>query len=200
MLPKKLNHPYEKVLVKNHLTILKDEDRHLRFGAMLNDESIEKYVDDQWNEQGAWFGIYDGNKIIACVHVAVVGDEAELGLSVEPEYRGQKIGQRLFERAVLYIKSMNIKHVFMHCLSENAVMKHIANKYGMTMITSYGETDARTTIDFPFTPLDAINEAVAQQLALYDNSIRAFAKAWTSYIERIWDSLPKHPQVKVNNG
>ena len=200
MLPKKLSHPYEKVLVKNHLSSLKEEDRRLRFGALLNDESIENYVEDQWNGDGAWFGIYDDNIIIACVHVAVVGEEAELGLSVEPNHRGQKIGQRLFERAVLYIKSRNIKHVFMHCLSENAVMKHIANKYGMTMVTSYGETDARTTIDLPYTPLDAINEAVAQQLALYDNSIRAFAKAWTNYIERIWDTLPKHPQVKVNNG
>lgn len=201
MLPKRLHHPFEKILVKNHLTALKDHDRHLRFGAALSDEGIESYVDQQWYADGAWFGVYDGpNKIIALVHVAVVGDEAELGLSVEPEYRGQKLGQRLFERAVMYIKSKNIKHVFMHCLSENAVTRHIANKYGMTMITSQGETDARAVIDFPYTIVDPLQEAVAQNLALYDNSIRAIAKMWSDYIERIWDSIPKQQLKKVSNG
>lgn len=200
MLPKKLNHPIEKLLVKKHLTSLNLEDRHLRFGAVMSDEAIEAYVDSQWDADGAWLGVYDGDHIIALAHIAIVGEEAELGLSIEPKYRGQKLGQRLFERAVLYIKSRNIKHVFMHCLSENAVMRHIANKYNMTMVTSHGETDARATIDFPFTPFDTINEVVAQQLALYDNSIRAFANVWTSYIERIWDTLPKQPHMKVING
>ena len=200
MLPKKLNHPYEKVLVKNHLTSLKNNDRHLRFGAALSDEAIETYVDKQWNEEGAWFGVYDGQVIIALVHVGVENGEAELGLSVEPQYRGQKLGQRLFERAVVYLKSKDIKHVFMHCLSENSVMKHIANKYGMTMVTSQGETDARATIDFPYTIMDPLQEAVAQNLALYDNSIRAIAKMWSDYIERIWDSIPKQQLKKVSNG
>lgn len=200
MLPQKLTQYSEKTRVVMHLHSLGADDRRLRFGSVVDDNFITRYVDDYWNKQGAWFGTFDGSVIVAVVHVAINGDEAELGLSVDPQYRGKKLGQKLFERAAFYIKSKNIKHVFMHCLSENAAMRHLAHKYGMTLVTQYGETDARAAIDFPYNPLDPINEAVAQQLALYDNSIRAISKLWSSYIERIWDSLPKTQLKKVSNG
>lgn len=199
MLPTKLDRYNQKPHVVAHFCRLGLEDRRLRFGAPISDEAMQKYVDDYWTHPGAWFGIYDGSKLIACVHVAVVNGEAELGLSVEPDYRGQKLGRKLFERAVVFIKSKAIKHVYMHCLSENAVVRHLAKAYGMTMVTSHGETDARATIDFPFTPMDTINEAVAQQLALYDNGIRAFAKYWVNNIERVWETLPMH-KLKDRNG
>lgn len=199
MLPTKLTYEYQKEPVKAHLKSLQQSDRRLRFGVVLTDEAIDNYVDQSWNKPGAWFGTFDGIQLIALVHVAVDDREAELGLSVDPHYRDRKLGQKLFERAVFYIKSRNIKHVYMHCLSENAAMKHLAHKYGMTTISEYGETDARATIDFPFTPLDSLTEAVAQQLALYDNNIRAFAKVWNDYIERIWDTLPKQTMKKAVN-
>lgn len=193
MIPQKLSHFYEKPLVVSHLQSMSQEDRRLRFGVVLSDDSIQKYVDNQWDKPGAWFGAFDGEKIVAVVHVAIdeKTNEAELGLSVDPHVRGQKLGQKLFERAVIFLRSKNVHHVFMHCLSENAAMKHIASKYNMVLVTQYGETDARTTIDFPFTVIDPINEAVAQQLALYDNSIRAIASMWSRYIERIWNTIPK---------
>lgn len=191
MLPQKLTRYNEKTKVVQHLQTLKEDDRRLRFGTIVTDEYIVKYVDEYWDTEGAWFGVYDGLTIVAVVHVSVSGKEAELGLSVDNHYRDRKIGQKLFERAAFYIRSKNIKHVFMHCLSENAAMRHLAHKYGMTLVTQSGETDARAAIDFPFNPLDPLNEAVAQQLALYDNGIRAMAKMWSNYIERIWDSLPK---------
>lgn len=200
MIPQRLTHFYEKPLVINHLQSMNDSDRRLRFGVVMSDESIEKYVDDQWDKPGAWFGAFDGERIVAVVHVAVdeKTNEAELGLSVDPEARGHKLGQKLFERAVIFLRSKNVRHVFMHCLSENSVMRHIASKYDMVLVTQYGETDARTTIDFPYTVMDPINEAVAQQLALYDNSIRTIASMWSRYIERIWNTIPK--LEKVNNG
>lgn len=192
MLPQKLTQYYQKTKVVKHLLSLGDNDRRLRFGSCVNDDYIVKYVDDYWNANGAWFGTFDGDDVIAVVHVSVLDKEAELGLSVDSHYRDRKLGQKLFERAVFYIRSKNIKHVFMHCLSENATMRHLAHKYGMTIVTQSGETDARALIDFPFQPVDFLNEAVAQQLALYDNGIRAIAKAWGNYIERIWDSLPNN--------
>lgn len=200
MLPQKLSHYYEKTLVTKHLQELADTDRRLRFGFIVTNDYIARYVDEYWDKPGAWFGTYDGSNLVAVVHVSILKDEAELGLSVNVGYRHRKLGQKLFERAAIYIKSKNIKHVFMHCLSENMAMRHMAQKYGMTTITSFGESDARTTIDFPFTPLDSMNEAVAQQLALYDNGIRAMAKLWTDYIERIWDSIPKSQLKKETNG
>lgn len=193
MIPQKLSHFYEKPLVVDHLQSMSQDDRRLRFGIALSDDSIQKYVDGQWDEPGAWFGAFDGGKIVAVAHVAIneKTNEAELGLSVDRNVRGQKLGQKLFERAVIFLRSKNVHHVFMHCLSENAVMKHIAGKYDMVLVTQYGETDARTTIDFPFTVIDPINEAVAQQLALYDNSVRAIASMWSKYIERVWNTIPK---------
>jgi len=198
MLPQRLKYEIQKPLVIKHLTSLVDNDRRLRFGGVLSDESIASYVDKQWDADGAWFGTFDGEELIAVVHVAITDNEAEIGLSVDPHYRDRKLGQKLFERAAFYIRSEGIQHVYMHCLSENAAMKHMAQKYNMTTVSQYGETDARAVVDAPYTPMDSVTEAVAQQLALCDNSIRVTSSMWSKYIERLWNVLPKKSMRNVN--
>lgn len=71
MIPQKLSHFYEKPLVVDHLQSMSQDDRRLRFGIALSDDSIQKYVDGQWDEPGAWFGAFDGGKIVAVAHVAI---------------------------------------------------------------------------------------------------------------------------------
>lgn len=202
MLPKKLDQPIEKNYSLKHLKSLTSEDRRLRFGSVVNDETIEQYVDKMWDQDGAWFGIYDSKnptKIVALCHVAILNGEGELGLSVLPKYRNKKIGNKLFDRGVMFLVSRNIKKVFMHCLSENAAMRHMAQKAGMTVVTQYGETDARAIIDIPYNPMQGVTELFAQNLAIYDNTFRLATGAFSSYIEKMWQYIPKPKLKKVNH-
>lgn len=182
MIPKKLRSESEKELLAEHLKTLGPEDRYLRFGHPANDEAIQKYVDSSWESEGRWMGIIENGKIIAAIHVALEGEgRAELGLTVDPRWRGKKLGQSLFERSIVYLKARHVKDVFMHCLSENAVMKHIASKNHMKMFSSYGETEADLHLP-DSTPIDAYCEVVVEQLAIYDNNVRGARNVWKTIL------------------
>ena len=85
------------------------------------------------------------------VHVAFSGENAELGLSVLDGRRGTGLGSALFARAVIHLRNRGATEVFVHCLSENAAMMHLARKHGMRVIPEGAETEARLAID-PATP------------------------------------------------
>lgn len=167
MLARKLS-IIDKYKLITHLQNLKGEDRRLRFGGSVNDEYIAEYVEKSFTQDCKWFGIdhIDGHLVAAC-HVAVLDNDAELGCSVDREYRGQGFAQLMFDRAVTWLRTKNINHVFMHCLSENGAMKHIARKNEMTVVSEYGESDAEVDLEppSPFTPLV---DAYADRMAIYD--------------------------------
>jgi hypothetical protein len=74
----------------------------------------------------------------------------------------------------------------MHCLSENAVIRHIAAKNGMEMKSAYGETDANVTLPEP-TFVDPYNELITEQLAIYDNNVRNVACAWKRILSDVYE-------------
>lgn len=175
----------DKEQLKTHLLKLQGEDRRLRFGAVVTDAIIEKYVDDSIGD--VWFGCFDDQLISAC-HVAVTNNEAELGCSVDKEYRGAGLAQVMFDRAVTHIRSMGIETVYMHCLTENQAMKHIAKKNDMTLVSSYGETDATVKVQ-PATAVTRFRDAYMDRLALYDilmkNNLKLFQSTfWVNNIPK----------------
>ena len=44
-----------------------------------------------------WFLVADGDHIVGSVHVALMGDKAEMGFTVEKKYRGGSVGYRLLK-------------------------------------------------------------------------------------------------------
>src|SRR4051812_1622701 len=65
-----------------HFAALSTEDRRLRFGASLSEETIAAYVERIDFERGAVFGIFDDTLALAGVaHLALSDDVAELGIS-----------------------------------------------------------------------------------------------------------------------
>lgn len=169
-----------------HLTQLHGEDRRLRFGGMLSDEYIEKYVKESFEQESQWFGVdhIDGHLVATC-HVAVYNGEGELGCCVDEEYRGEGFAQKMFDRAVTWLRVRGITNVFMHCLSENNVMKHIARKNNMVLVSDSGETDAEVLVE-PATPATYMEEAYLNRIALYDmyfkNNFRIFDFYWNKQI------------------
>lgn len=185
MIPRKLNF-LDKEKLTTHLQALQGEDRRLRFGGMVNDEYIASYVEQTCDKpDNKWFGVDDEGKIVAACHAAIMNDAAELGCSVDKEYRGHRLAQLMFDRAVTWLRSRNITDVCMHCLSENHIMRHIARKNDMAIVTDMGETDANVHLNPP-DPLVHIVDAYADRMALYDMMYKNNLKFMRQFIPKYW--------------
>jgi RimJ/RimL family protein N-acetyltransferase len=183
MISRKLTSPVDKELLIKHLCSLKGEDRRLRFGTVATDNYIETYVDASWkDEKSQWFGCTVRGKIVSACHAAIHNGEGELGCSVDNKYRGKGLAQEMFDRAVTYLRSQGITNVYMHCLTENQVMRHIAKKNQMTVVSCYGESDARVEVQPP-TPLTAMKDAYLDRISMYDMLFRSNAEMYEEFLK-----------------
>ncbi|MBK4736377.1 GNAT family N-acetyltransferase [Noviherbaspirillum pedocola] len=180
----------------NHFLALPDSDRLLRFGSVLPDELITRYVQKLNFARDSIFGVYDTNfRLVGVGHLAFAPREAlpavrdattkervaEFGVSVLPEARGMGVGSRLFERAAIHCRNADVDTLYMHCLASNRVMMHIAKKSGMKIERSYGEADAYLKL----TPPDAasvLQEAMQEQVAVFDYTLKANARAASKWL------------------
>jgi len=148
-----------------HFLALDGEDRRLRFGASISDEGVRVYVARIDFERDGLFAVHDEElKVLAAVHVAVGAGGAEMGLSVLPGHRGQGLGNALFTRAVMHLRNRGEPKVFVHCITENAAMMHLALKHGMRIVNEGSETDAYLVLE-PATPQSILNEWVQDSSA-----------------------------------
>ena len=184
MIPRKLNNFIDKDNLNLHfIKDLVGNDRRLRFGGSLSDEAIETYLKSSFVDFGInnmWF-IVDvespetfGRKVVATCHVNYDyrTNTAELGLTVSPDYRNQKIGQELYNRGVTWARMKGAETIFMHCLSENKTMQHIARKAGMTVIT-IDPTEKQSSIKVDKNQaLAGFQDSVLEQMAVYDMLVR----------------------------
>lgn len=170
MYPEKLICANECALIISHLKRLGPDDRHLRFGYQIQDEQIEDYVTSSFNtENNQWFGIFDKNKIIATIHVALLPDrQAEMGLTVDKACRYAGIGQSLFNRGLVWARAHGANQIYMQCLSENKIIQHIAKKNGMSVATlCLNEKEAR--IEFPVNDIMApFNDLALDRITAID--------------------------------
>jgi RimJ/RimL family protein N-acetyltransferase len=134
----------------SHFLRLDAEDRRLRFGAPLGDDALRAYVARiDFVHDGAFAVQDEALEIVAAVHVAGYHDCAELGLSVLGPARGKGLGGALFRRAVTYLRNRGVREVFVHCLSENAAMMHLARANAMRLVADGSESDARLALAPP---------------------------------------------------
>jgi len=156
-----------------HLLSLSADDRRLRFGTVASDATIRDYVARIDFDRDAVFGYFtDELSLGGAAHVAVQDGVAELGVSVLEGYRRRGIGSAMFERAAGFARNHFVRTLFMHCLTQNAAMMHIARKSGMKIVTGGGEADAH--LELP--PLDAATlatEFLQENVALFDYTLKA---------------------------
>ena len=183
-----------------HFLALDDSDRLLRFGSVLPDELITRYVQMLDFSRDKLFGVYDDNlRLVGVGHLAFAPREAmpvlsdatlkehiaEFGVSVSATARGLGVGSKLFERAAIHCRNEDVDTLYMHCLSSNQTMIHIAKKAGMEIHRDFGEADAYLKL----TPANAgtmLAEAVEEQFAQLDYTLKANAKAAL----KLWKRLP----------
>jgi GNAT superfamily N-acetyltransferase len=158
--------------LERHFLALAGEDRRLRFGGSLNDHAISLYVKGIDFNRDAVFGVVDDElHIIGAAHLARGDGHAELGVSVLPGHRDLGIGAELLRRAHAHARNWGENRLFMHCLSENGAMMHLANKQGMDVEAAQGEADAWLRLE----PADAssyMGAVFEQRVAMVDHAIK----------------------------
>ena len=161
----------------DHFLSLDANDIRLRFGSPLGRDAITAYVQGIDFDTDAAFGVYDDDlSLAAAAHVAFGADGAELGVSVLPGHRSRGIGSALFARAVEHARNRFVTRMYMHCLSENEAMMHIARKSGMKICIDTGEAEAFLKLE-PADQASISGELMGQRLALFDYALKTQAAA-----------------------
>lgn len=171
-----------------HFLALGSEDRLLRFGQTVPDHVIENYVRTIDFSRDTVFGVFDHElELIGVGHLAYLpaeGDKrtAEFGVLVLESARGHGVGTKLFERAAIRSRNTRVSMLYMHCLSRNATMMHIAKKSGMRIEYAYGEADAYLSLP-PADHSTIIAEMMQEQAALFDYALKRQARRTSKIIE-----------------
>jgi len=170
-----------------HFMALDNRDRLLRFGTILPDAQLEAYVARINFERDAVYGVYNRMfKLVAVGHLAFAPADkapagsaattkdriAEFGVSVSASARGHGIGSKMFERAAMHCRNSDVDTLYMHCLSSNQTMMHIAKKAGMEIERERGEADAYLRL-VPANPASMLQEAIEEQVATIDYNLKA---------------------------
>jgi hypothetical protein len=72
--------------------------------------------------------------------------------------------------------------LYMHCLSRNATMMHIAKKSGMRIEYAYGEADAYLSLP-PADHSTILAEMLQEQAAVFDYALKRQAHRTSKFIE-----------------
>jgi RimJ/RimL family protein N-acetyltransferase len=160
-------------LLKRHFDELAPEDVYLRFGSTLNQDARLRYVDGINFERDAVFGVFaDDLSLLGVAHLACLPGSAELGVSVLHDCRNMGIGSTLFRRAAIHARNLQITQLFVHCLTQNQAMMHIARKNGMRVVVDH--TDAEAHLALEPGNVATIGEAyAAQEVARLDWMFKA---------------------------
>jgi RimJ/RimL family protein N-acetyltransferase len=164
-----------------HFLALDENDRLLRFGQIVPDRVIENYVANIDFSRDTVFGVFDDRlNLVGVGHLAYLpaeGDKrtAEFGVSVLESARGRGVGSRLFGRAAIRSRNTHVSMLYMHCLSRNSTMMHIAKKSGMKIEYAYGEADAYLSLP-PADQSSIIAEMLQEQAAVFDYAVKRQAR------------------------
>ena len=181
-----------------HFLALEEKDRLLRFGTKLSDELVTRYVEKIDFTRDTIFGVYDRKlRLLGVGHLAFAPREtspvsgatikarvAEFGVSVSAAARGMGVGTKLFERGAIHCRNADVDTLYMHCLSSNKVMMHIARKAGMEIHRDYGEADAYLKLQ-PANSVTVFQEAMEEQVAMIDYIVKANMRALFKWIGKV---------------
>jgi hypothetical protein len=90
---------------------------------------------------------------------------------VAQEYQAQGIADQLMQYALTWGNSHGIHSVFMHCITQNTKIQHLARKHGLRMVERDGaEVTSRVELP-PATTLDYTTEFVREQQTIFEQIV-----------------------------
>jgi len=166
--------PEDSDRIVSHISELSVDDRYLRFGYSISDVQLCHYVQKSLstinakNKSDFWFGIVDDSDIIvASLHVAIYDDVAEFAFTTSVEHRGKKLGQLMFARGYQLATEFRVDKIYMVCLTKNMAVRHIAKKFGLSVMTMGTESEASVNIQYPV-PLSKVHTV---KMSIIDKNI-----------------------------
>lgn len=170
--------------VVEHLQILGDEDRRLRFGQVATDEQIAHYVRHIHFERDKLFGIFDIRlQLVAVAHLAFSedGQQTEFGVSVLAHQRGRGFGAWLFEHAVVHARNRGARSMTIHLARENQAMLAIVQQSGAAM--RFEGSDVVADLSLPEDTLGThLGALLESQAAEWDYRLKTQALR----LDRLW--------------
>jgi GNAT superfamily N-acetyltransferase len=173
--------PRHRLKIVAHLYKLNPHDRYLRFGYAATDEQIGRYVEGLNFLRDEIHGVFNRRlELVAMAHLAFSIDPqwsscAEFGVSVLSQSRGKGLGAKLFGHAVIHARNEGVHMLFIHALSENSAMLHIAKSAGAKVARDGSETEA--FLQLSVANLDSqVTQIVNEQMSEMDYQLKAKAK------------------------
>lgn len=162
-----------------HLKNLSNEDRYTRFGYAASADTIDKMIlNILYNQDDHHiFTYYTDGRIVGFGHLAREGTEWELAVSVERDYQGRGIANQLMDHMIDWGKTHGVEVLYMHCITENQKIQHLARKHGLKSWDRSGhELTSRVRLPDP-TILDYTANFVREQSNLAADIVR-LQRAW----------------------
>ena len=122
------------------------------FGIAVNSTYINHLIDGIVSnpEEHYFLVAAHGTTWAGTIHMARISERnMEFGVMVAEKYRGQGIADQLMAEAITWIRNRGFDTLYLHCVSWNRAMKHLAHKHGLVMQEDHGDTDVRTHIPPP---------------------------------------------------
>ena len=168
--------PHHRVRVLQHLDALSPHDLWLRFGYVVTDEAVRRYVRNLHFTRDALFGIFDDDaKLLALGHLgfdkSATARTAEFGISVIPEMRRRGFGLRLLKRAAAHARNRGATHLMMTYVPENDALRRLAQRAEMQLVQDQDEPRAYLKLELP-TAASLMDETFSEMLAAIDLGFR----------------------------
>lgn len=151
-------------------------DLWLRFGYVVTDEALRRYVRNLHFTRDALFGIFDDDaKLLALGHLgfdkSAAAKTAEFGVSVMPEMRRRGFGLRLLKRAAAHARNRGATHLMMTYVPENDALRHLAQRAEMHLVQDQDEPRAYLKLEPP-SAASLMDETFSEILAAIDLGFR----------------------------
>lgn len=148
MLIRKL-HDHESALYADHLKRLSQPDRCSRFSeAHVSDDLIDRYVAGI-SQDDLLMGAFIDEVMVGAVHVGLGNGVAEIGISIEPGHRGQKLGNDLMAHAVNWARNRHAEKLYTMCSDSNVSMQALAKHVGMSITHDHGVAEGSMALEPP---------------------------------------------------
>lgn len=155
---------HEVPLYRDHLLRLDATSRRNRFGGVVSDDFIRKYVDASIVLDAVMHGLFIDGAMRGAAELRPIGTrlsrQAEAAFSVESAWQSHGVGSELLRRTLLAARNRGIKFLHMACLADNRRMQQLARKFDADLKFDFGSVVGEVEAPRP-TPLSLMREIVS---------------------------------------
>jgi GNAT superfamily N-acetyltransferase len=152
------------------------------FGIAVNDTYINHVVDGIASnpEEHHFLVATQGTTWAGVIHMARISEhEIEFGVMVAEQYRHQGIADLLMGEAIVWIQNRGFETLYLHCVTWNRAMKHLAHKHGLVMHEDHGDTEVCSRVP-PASMISYAQEAATRNRNIFVASIQ---QVWRPFNE-----------------